>query len=340
MPQASILKPSRPGIHNAAPAEAPAFAPPYPFAMLSDRGRVRHANQDACGARPDCGAFAVCDGMGGTAGGEIASHMALETFLNALEESSTRRARRIPPKAASSASSHSLQNGASGYSQDAAGENPAQRTRARLEEAIQAANHAVYRHSQKSRNLRGMGTTLVALLLEDGARGSGDATLPLAEAAANAATATLWLAHVGDSRCYRLRGGVLQQITQDHSLVEEQIQAGLLSRVQAGSSPIRNIITRAIGSLPVVEPEIAGHPAQSGDLYLLASDGLTRELEDAEIAKILCATASHTMASPKPAVPGESGLRTALEIACHALVDAANAKGGGDNITVLLVAVQ
>ena len=104
-----------------------------------------------------------------------------------------------------------------------------------------------------------MGTTLVALLLEETARPNP----------------ALWLAHVGDSRCYVFRLGTLQQLTRDHSLVEEQIRAGLMNRAEAAFSPIRNIITRAIGSQPAVQPEIAAHTTQPGDLYLLASDGLT-----------------------------------------------------------------
>jgi PPM family protein phosphatase len=260
MAKASTL--SRPEPQSAESA-APAFA------MLSHRGRVRQTNEDASGASPEHGIFLVCDGMGGAAAGEVASHLAVETFLDSLT-----RLRRIP--------------------------GPTNHPHARLEEAVRAANHAVFRHSQKSRALRGMGTTLIALLLED--------------------AATLHLAHVGDSRAYRLRSGVLHQLTQDHSLVEEQIQAGLLSRVDAESSPIRNIITRAIGSLPTVEPEIATHSTQPGDLYLLASDGLTRELDDAEIAALLTRT------------PPDS-----LEAACQSLIEAGNAHGGHDNITVLLL---
>jgi protein phosphatase len=148
-----------------------------------------------------------------------------------------------------------------------------------------------------------MGTTLVAALWDD-----------------KAATPNLWITHIGDSRCYRLRHGILQLLTSDHSLVEEQIRAGLLNRAQAAASPIRNIITRAIGSQPLIEPDIAAHQAQSGDLYLLASDGLTRELDEAEIARILIRSSG-----------------PALEPACQALIDEANANGGHDNITVLLI---
>jgi PPM family protein phosphatase len=273
MPKASTLP--HPGPH---PAES--AAPPRAFAMLSHRGRVRQSNEDASGAVVERGVFIVCDGMGGAAAGEVASHLAVEAFLDSLTVP-----RRIPPKPASS-------------------QYPANHPHTRLEEAVRAANQAVYRHSQKSRALRGMGTTLVALLLED---------------------ETIHRVHVGDSRGYLYRSGVLHQLTQDHSLVEEQIQAGVLSRVEADSSPIRNIITRAIGSLPTVEPEIAAHHIQPGDLYLLASDGLTRELEDAEIASLLTRTSLDT---------------SGLEAACQALIDAANAKGGGDNITVLLVAIH
>jgi protein phosphatase len=259
--------------------------------MLSHRGRVRHANQDACAAQPRLGAFVVCDGIGGAAGGEIASHLASEAFLHALSLQSVGQPRRIAPKSTNGTPAQH-----NGY--------PADHPQTRLREAVCAANQAVLRHARKSQSLRGMGTTLVAALWDD-----------------RAGTPTLWLAHVGDSRCYRLRHGTLELLTADHSLVEEQVRAGVLTQTQARRSPMRNIITRAVGSQPTVEPEIAAHTAQPGDLYLLASDGLTRELEDAEIAQILTHTSSPT-----------------LEPACQALIDAANAHGGRDNITVLLVA--
>ena len=178
---------------------------------------------------------------------------------------------------------------------------------ARLRVAIKAANDAVFRYSRRAPHLSGMGTTLVAALWD--AADSG----------------RLWLANVGDSRCYRLRSGRLELLTEDHSLVQEQVRAGTLSSMQAAASPIRNIITRAIGSVIYVEADIATHTVEPGDVYMLTSDGLTRELEDDAIAGIL---------TRKIGGASDAG----LEAACHALIDAANTNGGHDNITVLLLA--
>jgi protein phosphatase len=280
--------------------------------MLSHCGRVRHANQDACAALPEHGVFVVCDGMGGAAGGEVASHLATEVFLDCL-------AHRVSPPPDPAALDPAVPKSAAPKSVS---------SRARLAEAIRAANQAVFRHSRKSPSLHGMGTTLVALLWEEDTQRSKDARV----------SSTLWLAHVGDSRCYLLRSGALHLLTQDHSLVEEQVCAGLLSRVQATASPMRNIITRAIGSQST--PEIASHATQPGDLYLLASDGLSHELEDNAIAQILAsAVRPSTLAASRrnSAAPGPA-MQSALDTACQELVEAANANGGRDNITVLLVA--
>jgi protein phosphatase len=182
----------------------------------------------------------------------------------------------------------------------------------RLDVAIHAANAAVFEHSRQSPELHGMGTTLVGLLLE--------------VSPSPVERPSLTLAHVGDSRCYRYRGGMLQRLTNDHSLVEEQVRSGEISEAEAEYHPMRNIITRAVGSQALVQAEIAHLIPESGDVYLLASDGLTRELADAEIARIL-------ERSMKRAADG----RPNLEALCHALVDEANDRGGGDNVTVLLV---
>ena len=254
---------------------------PYRCAMLSDPGRKRKNNEDACAASPEHGVFVVCDGMGGAAAGEVASRVAAQTFLKSLAPAKDQVVHRQAPDV-------------------------------RLELAIHAANKAVFEHSRRSPQLHGMGTTLVGLLLE--------------VSPATVDHPSLTLAHVGDSRCYRYRDGVLERLTNDHSLVEEQRQLGELSADEAETHPMRNIITRAVGSHAIVTPDIAHLVPESGDLYLLASDGLTRELSEAQIEQILSATGL----TSDDAQPD-------LATLCKRLVDAANEAGGGDNITVLLL---
>ncbi len=246
--------------------------PGFRFAMRSDVGRVRGGNEDFCAALPERGVFVVCDGMGGAAAGEVASQLAATSFLDHLSAA-------LPLPGI---------------------------TEPLLDAAAQAANTAVYEHAEQADTLRGMGTTLVALLL----------TLKTEQQ-----DRRLWLTHVGDSRCYRLRRGVLTRLTRDHSLVEDQILAGQLTPEQAERSPLRNIITRAIGSGPHVRPEIHAFDPRPGDLYLLASDGLTRELSDRSLVEHLRAPHAD------------------LETMCQSLINAANAAGGNDNITILLLRI-
>ena len=165
------------------------------------------------------------------------------------------------------------------------------------EEAICAGNKAIYTRSQRNPKLSGMGTTLVGLVVEE---------------------RRVWVLNVGDSRCYRLRGRKLEQLTQDHSLVEEQVRLGRMTPAEAKRSPFRNVITRALGTQSSVTPDIFAFEAEPADLFLLCSDGLTRELPDSLIESLL-------------------SIDERIEELCTRLVNAANKAGGHDNITCLLV---
>ena len=169
-----------------------------------------------------------------------------------------------------------------------------------LEICVGNANAAVFRAANSNTHYAGMGTTLVAGVF----RG-----------------ADLVLGHIGDSRCYRLRQGELSQITKDHSLLQEQIDAGLLTPEQAALSVNKNLVTRALGVDDAVLLEIHEHTAESGDVYLMCSDGLSDMVKDGDIAAIL-------------------QLPSSLEQRARTLVDTANAHGGRDNITVVLVGVE
>ena len=168
------------------------------------------------------------------------------------------------------------------------------------EQAIAAANAAIHSRSQRSNKLSGMGTTMVGLVVEE---------------------RRVWVLNVGDSRCYRLRCGHLEQITQDHSLVEEQVRMGRMTAAEALRSPYRNVITRALGTQSHVTPDIFELEAEPGDLFLLCSDGLTRELTDSQIESLVSSD-------------------IALDESCKRLIMAANKAGGHDNITSLLVRVS
>jgi serine/threonine protein phosphatase PrpC len=169
-------------------------------------------------------------------------------------------------------------------------------TRETFQEAVDAANHSVHRSAEQNPARAGMGTTLVAMATR------GDRA---------------WVAHVGDSRCYRMRDGGLERLTHDHSLVDEQVRLGQLTPAQAETSPMRNVITRAVGTQDEVDADVIEFVVARGDLYLLASDGLMREIDDERIAGILRGS-------------GE------LDQTCAQLIRAANEAGGRDNITCVL----
>jgi protein phosphatase len=158
------------------------------------------------------------------------------------------------------------------------------------------ANRRIYELAQRDEAHRGMGTTLTAALVDGG---------------------SVSLGHVGDSRAYRLRGGQLEQLTHDHSLVAELERSGQLTAEAAEHHPQRSIITRALGPESDVDVDTHTHPARAGDVYLLCSDGLTGMISDDEVAALVRGAAT-------------------LDDAAEALIRAANQSGGKDNITVVL----
>lgn len=168
-----------------------------------------------------------------------------------------------------------------------------------LAELLREANDRIYRHALADPAAAGMGTVVTALLVDETA-------------------GTVAIGHVGDSRAYRMRDGVLEQLTPDHSLVGELVRAGRLSSEEAEQHPHRSVITRAVGTEPVVEVETLTEATALGDLYLICSDGLTDIVRDGHIAELIAA------AGNDPATAAE------------ALVAAANDAGGIDNITVVL----
>lgn len=168
-------------------------------------------------------------------------------------------------------------------------------------EAICAANRAVLREACWRPSLAGMGSTVVAGAIDDG---------------------ELIVAHVGDSRAYCFADGVLEQLTRDHSLLQERIDEGMISAAEAQTAPGRNLLTRALGVAPEVEVACMRHRLVRGGLYLLCSDGLTDMVDDSEIALTF------------------ESVGVNLDLAADCLVQLANDRGGRDNITVALLAVR
>lgn len=174
---------------------------------------------------------------------------------------------------------------------------------AALQEAIRTANRAVFGESLERGHVQGMGTTAVVFWAPAGTFAT--------------------LAHVGDSRAYRVREGRLEQLTRDHSWVQAQIDAGLVRPEDASTHPMRHVITRSIGFEPEIEADVLGLELRPGDLYLLASDGLTGKIADPELAERLGRSADET-----------------LEALLDDLIAQANRRGGEDNITALLLRVR
>lgn len=226
----------------------------------SDAGLIRARNEDAYVIRLEDGIFAVADGMGGHAAGNIASRLAAD----AVRETAPPAADSIDPS---------------------------------LSGLLIAANQRLLAHAAANPECEGMGTTLTVLAFANGR-----------------AICT----HIGDSRLYLVRRGKIRQITRDHTWVQEEVERGDLTPEEARDHPYANALTRALGIADQAEPETFTVEPKSGDVFLLCSDGLTKMLDDDQIASIVTSQES-------------------LEQASAALIAAANQAGGVDNITVVLV---
>src|SRR5689334_6912033 len=203
----------------------------------TDVGCVRANNEDNFGYDSRYGIFVVCDGMGGQAAGEVASKMGVDILLDYFRNETSVG----EMHAANGVSGSATQIGSAGARS--------------LADAIQLANRTIYKAGQEQNGRNGMGSTIVAALV----RGN-----------------SLAIGHVGDSRIYLVRQGSIQQLTQDHSLVMEQVRRGYITLEQAQKSEMQNIILRALGSEEAVEADVEDLVAVPGDVLLMASDGLTR----------------------------------------------------------------
>ena len=246
----------------------------------TDIGKLRKGNQDSFGIYEigeDALLIAVCDGMGGAAGGEEASHRSLEAFSEEIKAVLLPRVK--------------------DEKLDCDGVD----LKLLLENAVSCANKAVFDEAKLRPELSGMGTTIVALLYTK--KGS-------------------YSVNIGDSRMYRICGGKIEQLTHDHSYVQYLVDIGKLTAEEAKNSSNRNIIMRAVGTEEEIKADIESVETDfEGEVYfLLCSDGLTGMVQDDEICKI---------------VSGEG----TPEEKVNSLIEAANAGGGADNITVALLKI-
>ncbi len=248
----------------------------------SDVGRKRDHNEDSFLCNDVLALYAVADGMGGHLGGERASRMAVDLMEQALREAISAR---------ESSATEFPGAGAAGPSAPLGGSMTKM-----LRNAVIEADRAIYADALADPAVAGMGTTLTALCFAD---------------------RRAYLGHVGDSRAYLYRDGKARQLTEDHSWIQDQVRAGLLSLAEAKESRFRNIITRSVGFEPSVEPDMLDLVVQVGDCFLLCSDGLSNCLSQDEIGHVL--TMQYYRDAPRT------------------LIAMANDRGGDDNVTCVCV---
>jgi protein phosphatase len=248
-------------------------------AVATHPGMRREGNEDAYCVRADLGLYLVADGMGGHAAGEIASKLAAETIEGVIRDTRNADMNSTWPTPFDTTLSV---NGN------------------RLKTAFHMANRRLTAAMENDEHLRGMATTVAAVIIADSACTIG---------------------HVGDSRVYRQRDGELSVLTEDHSWVNEQVRAGRLTDTDARRHPWRNVVTRAITGGDDPSPDIQEIRLAAGDRLLICSDGLSSVVPNEEIHALIA-----TGSSP--------------ETVSAALIEAANEAGGPDNITVVIVDVE
>ncbi len=236
---------------------------------ITDKGKVRSVNQDSyhlsIAPNGEYVLAALCDGMGGVHGGEIASTIAADSFMQ--------------------------------YAEDMLRSEPTSEATQILREATAYANAKVYDRAFRDDSCRGMGTTLVAALVRP-----DDATV----------------VNIGDSRCYWLADGQLQQVTRDHSLVQNMVDRGLITEEEARSHPRKNVIMRAVGLERTIRSDIFRLDIRSGDALLLCSDGLSNLVSSGEMESLLLANSDD-------------------DVVCRELLRMALERGAPDNVTLALV---
>lgn len=261
------------------PRSEPTYVPPLlTVSGSSDVGKIRRRNEDALALVPELGIAVVADGMGGHPGGNVASRIAADVAAEILREA---------------------------VEEEAGGPGFAERFLTVMERAVLGAHEEIRARGSEEPSLRGMGTTLTAMITD--------------------ATSSIYvIGHVGDSRAYRLRDGSLEQLTRDDTWVQQQIDNNVMAPQDAKRSPYAHLLTQCLGLDDPPTPQIMSGRADDGDAYLLCTDGLVGMLDDEAMQELLSRNGG------PPADP---------EVV-DALLQAANDAGGHDNITAALVRIR
>ncbi len=241
----------------------------------TDQGRVRESNQDSIFIDPQNKCFVVADGMGGHRGGDIASQLAVKIFSDHFSGISREQRDKIKE----------------------------------VDYCINKANRKIFEKSQAEALLKGMGTTIVSLMIE---------------------RSKALIANVGDSRAYLINNEKIYQLTKDHSLVQEKVNLGIYSREEACKDKMKNVLVRTLGFEDDVKVDRFEYSISKNDIFILCSDGLYGKVYDSEILEIV----NSYIPDPKKAEPAH------LDHCVQELIQRANDYGGNDNISVIIAIAQ